>query len=824
MPAPVAIQALSQAAQKRRLLGRAPAQRLADLAANRGITDCQGLRAWLETGDGLSPDLARRLSTLLPPAGGRFGPYEAQAHLADGGMGSVWMAARAGDPAAPLVVVKTIKAGVGEVAKGTGSQATEFVRRFEREVRVTRQLDHPNVVRCIDHGVADETTLYMVLEYVDSGDLRDLVEMKGGLSEGLAVAIMHQVAEGLCEAHRLKLVHRDIKPPNIFVASSGLAKLADFGIARSTESTRTMLTMQGAIVGSPQYMSPEQVMTDPTLDIRSDIYAMGCVLYYCLAGEPPYGGKLQEILHKHCTAPIPDIRQKRPSVSAQTAQVIATAMAKDRGKRYADPTALRDALAGALHGLGISPPKDDDTRDVVVAGRREGSSTRLHSTSISTLTADLRKAAGLDEDIQARMAEQAPTQATRADAAAATITADLSASSPAAPPPGADQLTLAADLSGGQPAGSDQPTIASDLSGSPPPGTDLPTMAMDLSGARAGADKTVPMATPPPAPAAGGTPDLPTMAMDLSAPMASMTAILMANELAAPLKGGSGSPPPVPQRVTGTGTVQTPAEMGTIARIMAGQDVPAKPASAESLVGDATQALACPWLTLVPDGGGEALVMLFAKTSVVMGKLREPPVDLCVRNYPIATYKDSLQRISRQHLVLRYDAIADKAILEDMNAPNGTVVDGIGLPSGGRAELTPGSDAIVSLANAATLWFRPLPARTTRTSIAGLGAPGGCGIDTDNGLDAVVISRPENRPEMAYAAVLRRLTVGGPGADLALAGARTRAAAEIARAGDRWIWRPATEAGPWRPMVPGDALDLGGRIFRPVPGAHPQFG
>ena len=199
------------------------------------------------------------------------------------------------------------------------------------------------------------TRPFMVLEYVDAGDLRDLVEKRGGLSEALALAIMHQVAEGLCEAHRVHLVHRDIKPPNIFVASDGRAKLADFGIARSTDVNRPALTMQGAIVGSPMYMSPEQVLSDSTLDIRSDIYALGAVLYFCLVCDPPYAGKLQEILHQHCTAPVPDVRSKRPNIGDKTQAIINRAMAKDRNNRYADPSEMRDALLTRLGELGALP-------------------------------------------------------------------------------------------------------------------------------------------------------------------------------------------------------------------------------------------------------------------------------------------------------------------------------------------------------------------------------------------------------------------------------------------------------------------------------------
>jgi serine/threonine protein kinase len=357
----VLIEALVQATRKRRILPKGPSSRLGEYAVQKGVRSLDDLRAWLAKGEGLSQDLARKVLEFLPPPELKaFGPYTALAHLADGGMGSVWLA---GGPNDSLVVVKTLKNSLPVPASGT--VGTEFMRRFEREAKITQQLKHPNVVHCIDNGVAPDGSMFMVLEYVDSGDLRDVVEARSGLSEALALAILYQVVDGLAEAHRFKLVHRDIKPPNIFVSGDGTAKLADFGIARSTEEQRTMLTMQGAIVGSPLYMSPEQVLTDPTLDIRSDIYAMGAVLYFCIAAQAPYDGKLQEILHKHCTAPVPDVRKKRPSISDKTQNIIATCMAKERKARYADPQALRAAIAEALVGLGLKPGAkvDEDTVD-----------------------------------------------------------------------------------------------------------------------------------------------------------------------------------------------------------------------------------------------------------------------------------------------------------------------------------------------------------------------------------------------------------------------------------------------------------------------------
>ncbi|MBA3684303.1 MAG: serine/threonine protein kinase, partial [Planctomycetes bacterium] len=389
----ILIDALIQAVRKRRILSRVPSERLGEMAKQKGIASVDDLRKWITSGDGLSGHLANQLKTLLPkqdepPCGG----YIPIAHLAEGGMGTVWLAC---SPKNELVVIKTLKGNLPVAAGST--QAQEFIKRFEREARITQQLTHGGVVRCLDAGARDDGTLFMILEYVDSGDLKDLVESRGGLNEGLALAILYQVVDGLAEAHRIHLIHRDIKPANIFVSSDGRAKLADFGIARSTEQNRTMLTMEGAIVGSPLYMSPEQIVTDPHLDIRSDIYALGAVLYYALAAQAPYDGRIQEVLHKHCTASIPDVRLLRPKISERSHEIIVTCMQKERAKRYKDPAELLAATANALVKLGLTPGSaiEEDTRPGDLSDDQAGFRPDMRTMAVNlsdggaTLSADL---------------------------------------------------------------------------------------------------------------------------------------------------------------------------------------------------------------------------------------------------------------------------------------------------------------------------------------------------------------------------------------------------------------------------------------------------
>jgi hypothetical protein len=233
------------------------------------------------------------------------------------------------------------------------------------------------------------------------------------------------------------------------------------------------------------------------------------------------------------------------------------------------------------------------------------------------------------------------------------------------------------------------------------------------------------------------------------------------------------------------------------------------------------------WLTLLPTTPGDpTAVMLFARTRLLLGKLREAPVDLCLRNYPVAVHKDACQRISRNHLSLTWDAIAQRCVVEDLKSPNGTMLDGLTMKAGESATLEAGRDNILVVAGVVSLWVRclhrtgPAPTKASGVELP----PGPCGLDTVVPFDAITITRPENRSELAYAMVLRRLTIGGPGAELVLAGSRTRAACELALIGGRWIWRVAgSPDASWQVLTTGAQLDCGGKTLTAQVGTHDLF-
>ncbi len=231
---------------------------------------------------------------------------------------------------------------------------------------------------------------------------------------------------------------------------------------------------------------------------------------------------------------------------------------------------------------------------------------------------------------------------------------------------------------------------------------------------------------------------------------------------------------------------------------------------------------------MLPNTAGDpTAILLFARTKLSVGRLREPPTDLCLRNYPVSQHKEACQRASRQHLNLTYSPIENRFQLEDLNSPNGTMLDGITIKPGQTSMHDHEADNILVVANVMNLWLRCVP-RATERQLELEGAPpadgsSACGIDTKHGFDALIITRPENRPEMAYAMVLRQLTIGGPGSQLLCAGARTRSACQIGLYAGRWIWRVAGSGAAWKPLTNGTELDCGGKKLFAQPGVVPAF-
>jgi serine/threonine protein kinase len=236
-----------------------------------------------------------------------------------------------------------------------------FVQRFLREARTAAKLDHPNIVTVFDVGEEDGIP-YFTMQYVDQ-TLQDWVQKRGMLAPSEVIRIVGQVASALDYAHERGYVHRDVKPSNVLVTEDGQAVLTDFGIAKAADSIS--LTRTGELVGSPSYMSPEQI-EGRDVDYRSDIYSLGVVCYEMLTGRPPFTGPTAAVLHAHVYETPRPLQDMNPQVPAAAARVVAKALAKKRDDRYASAGQMASALNLALtRGRSAEPPPPPGRRPAI---------------------------------------------------------------------------------------------------------------------------------------------------------------------------------------------------------------------------------------------------------------------------------------------------------------------------------------------------------------------------------------------------------------------------------------------------------------------------
>jgi len=273
-----------------------------------------------------------------------LGEYELVEKLGAGGMGTVYKAWHT--ELERMVALK--------VLSEDQMQDQRAVARFRREMKAVGRFDHPNIVRAHDAREIDGT-YFLVMEYVDGMDLAELVARVGPLPVADACHLVRQAALGLQCAAEHGMVHRDIKPSNLILAADGQLKILDLGLARihTVGPVAEAMTAVGQVMGTPDYMAPEQVSDSHAVDIRADVYSLGCTLYMLLAGHPPFvGSQYSTALEKmiaHSRDPVPPIRRIRPEVPKQLATVLERTLAKSPDQRPTRPGQLAAASGAAAH-------------------------------------------------------------------------------------------------------------------------------------------------------------------------------------------------------------------------------------------------------------------------------------------------------------------------------------------------------------------------------------------------------------------------------------------------------------------------------------------
>lgn len=241
-----------------------------------------------------------------------------------------------------------------KVLRGDLATDEKFVRRFQREALSASSLSHPNIVEVYDVG-EDNGQYYIVMEYIEGCQLKQLLKKRGRLTLSEVIDIMLQITDGLSVAHDAYIIHRDIKPQNIMILDSGLVKITDFGIAMAMNSTQ--LTQTNSVMGSVHYLPPEQANGKGST-LQSDIYSMGILMYELLTGELPYkGDNAVEIALKHLKEKIPSVREKFPEIPQSVENIIIKATAKNPKNRYADARSMNEDLRTCLDDSRLNEAK-----------------------------------------------------------------------------------------------------------------------------------------------------------------------------------------------------------------------------------------------------------------------------------------------------------------------------------------------------------------------------------------------------------------------------------------------------------------------------------
>lgn len=341
------------------------------------MRECPRCESCYEDETLVCPDDATNTKTTLP--GGRLlaARYLLEKRLGRGAMGQVYLA-RDQNLVTRQVAIKTVRP---DILNDEDLQEGEAIARFEREARAAASISHPNVVHVTDFGQSVDGVFFLVMEYVEGESLYQLLRREGTLSVARTAALMRQVVAGVDAAHDAGILHRDLKPANIFImqkrkktgvaSGDGFVKVGDFGLAKIVHADRSDNTSASGpasrgIVGTPEYMAPEQMQSGVTLDARADIYALGTIAYHMLGGRPPFTGDITQLIAQKLLQPPPPLTGVRSDIPVEVERAIMRALAKEASERPASASEWLEELETAAGSATASGPRHE-ARVVIMA-------------------------------------------------------------------------------------------------------------------------------------------------------------------------------------------------------------------------------------------------------------------------------------------------------------------------------------------------------------------------------------------------------------------------------------------------------------------------
>lgn len=324
----------------------------------------------------ICPEEGNNTKTSLPGGTLLAGRYQLEKRLGRGAMGQVYVARDQN-----LMARRAVKTVRPDLLNNDDLQEGEAIARFEREAKTAASIQHPNVVNVTDFGKSPEGIFYLVMEFVEGETLHHLLRREGTLGVNRAMGLLRQIADGVEAAHHAGILHRDLKPANIFImqpkrktgrgANDGFVKIGDFGLAKIVNEAVSEIDSKSGpasrgIIGTPEFMAPEQMQPGAVLDARADVYALGTIAYQMLGGRPPFTGDLaQLIMQKMMNAP-PPLSNLRSDISPSVEKAVMHALAKDATGRSESVSEWIDEMEAAA-GDAADEPDDGESRVVVMA-------------------------------------------------------------------------------------------------------------------------------------------------------------------------------------------------------------------------------------------------------------------------------------------------------------------------------------------------------------------------------------------------------------------------------------------------------------------------